>query len=375
MARYMVRPVCGPRALHFLMAEPDFMPDALVISVDAMGGDRAPDMVVEGVDIAAGRHSNVRFLLHGDQVRLAALLEAWPRAKAASDVVHAERAISMDAKPSQALRQGRGTSMWNALVAVEEKRAQAAISAGNTGALMAISMMRLRMVEGVHRPALVGSWPTARGFVAVLDIGANLEADPEQLVEFAVMGEAFHRAVYGGVRPSVGLLNIGEEEQKGHDEVRAAAKLIRESNLDIDFKGFVEGDGISGGAADVIVTDGFTGNIALKSGEGTAKLIGNFLRDALKSGPLAMLGAVLAYGALQKLKAKMDPGSVNGGVFLGLNGLVVKSHGSADGPGYASAINVAVRMAQSHFPEEVTRNLARLNAVVEAPAAAEPHPS
>jgi glycerol-3-phosphate acyltransferase PlsX len=195
------------------------------------------------------------------------------------------------------------------------------------------------------------------------------------LVEFAIMGEAFHRAVHGTERPVVGLLNIGSEDLKGHEEIRAAAKLIRDSNLDMAFKGFVEGDGISGGAADVIVTDGFTGNIALKTGEGTARLVANFLRDALKSGPLAIAGAALAYPALRKLKAKMDPRTVNGGVFLGLNGLVVKSHGGTDGAGFAAAIDVAVRMARSHFPEEVMRNLARLNAAAKAPAAAEPNPS
>jgi glycerol-3-phosphate acyltransferase PlsX len=338
------------------------MPDALVISIDGMGGDHAPESVVDGVEIAANRTPSVRYIIHGDEALLNPLLAARPAARANSRVVHTDLAVKMDAKPSQALRQGRGTSMWNALVEVEEGRAHAAVSAGNTGALMAMSRLRLRMVEGVHRPAIVGSWPTPAGFCVVLDIGANLEADAEQLVEFAIMGEAYHRAVYGADRPRVALLNIGQEEMKGHEEIRAAARLIREAGVDMNFTGFVEGDGISGGAADVIVTDGFTGNIALKTGEGTARLAANFLREALKSGPFAMLGALLAYPALRKLSEKMDPRSVNGGVFLGLNGLVVKSHGGTDGRGFASAIDVAIRMARSHFRDEIAQNLARLTA-------------
>ena len=346
------------------------MPNGLTISIDGMGGDHAPDMVIEGVDIAARRHQGVRFLVHGDEIRLNALLAARPEARAVTTAVHAEKAIAMDAKPSQALRQGRGSSMWNALVDVEEGRADATISAGNTGALMAMAKLRLRTMEGVHRPAIVGSWPTPRGQIVILDIGANLEVDAEQLVEFAIMGEAFHRALYGVARPSVGLLNIGTEDLKGHEEIRGAAKLIRDAGVDIGFIGFVEGDGISGGAADVIVTDGFTGNVALKTGEGTAKLAAHFLTEALKSGPFAIIGALIAYPALKKLKEKMDPRSVNGGVFLGLNGVVVKSHGGTDGRGFAAAIDVAVQMARSHFREEIARNLARLNAAEKALAAA-----
>jgi glycerol-3-phosphate acyltransferase PlsX len=222
-------------------------------------------------------------------------------------------------------------------------------------------------MEGVHRPALIASWPTARGFAAVLDVGANVEADAPQLVEFAIMGEAFHRAVRGSERPKVGLLNVGAEDQKGHEEIRAAARLIRETGVDFDFHGFVEGDDISKGTVDVIVTDGFTGNIALKTAEGTARLVAGFLREALTAGPLAQLGALLAYPALRKLKERMDPRTVNGAVFVGLNGIVVKSHGGTDGEGYAAAIDVAIRMAQSHYREEVAANLARIGAASAAP--------
>lgn len=344
------------------------MADGLVLSIDGMGGDNAPDIVVEGVDIAARKRNGVRFLIHGDEARLKALLDKYPEAKAASEIVPAEKAIGMEIKPSQALRQGKGSSLWNAVAAVETGQAHAVVSAGNTGAYMAIAMFRLRTMEGVHRPALAARWPAANGgYVVILDVGANVEADGEQLVEFAIMGEAFQRAVSGKERPTVGLLNVGSEDQKGHEEIRAAAKLIRESGVDMDFRGFAEGDDISKGTVDVVVTDGFTGNIALKTGEGTARLVGQLLRESLTSGPLAQLGALIAYPALKKLRARMDPGTFNGALFLGLNGLVVKSHGSANGSGYAAAIGVAEKMARSHYREEIARNLERLS---RAPVAA-----
>jgi phosphate acyltransferase len=344
------------------------MADGLVLSIDGMGGDNAPDIVVEGVDIVARKRNGVRFLIHGDEARLKALLDKYPEANAVSEIVPAEKAIGMEIKPSQALRQGKGSSLWNAVAAVETGQAHAVVSAGNTGAFMAIAMFRLRTMEGVHRPALAARWPAANGgYVVILDVGANVEANGEQLVEFAIMGEAFQRAVSGKERPTVGLLNVGSEDQKGHEEIRTAARLIRESGVDMDFRGFAEGDDISKGTVDVVVTDGFTGNIALKTGEGTARLVGQLLRESLTSSLLAKLGALIAYPALKKLRARMDPGTFNGALFLGLNGLVVKSHGSANGSGYAAAIGVAEKMARSHYREEIARNLERLS---RAPVAA-----
>jgi glycerol-3-phosphate acyltransferase PlsX len=346
------------------------MADGLVLSIDGMGGDHAPDIVVEGVDIAASRNGDVRYLIHGDPERLSALLARHPSAKGAAEVVPAEKAIGMELKASQALRQGKGSSLWNAVAAVENGEAHAVVSAGNTGAFMAISMFRLRTMEGVHRPALAARWPAANGgYVVMLDVGANVEADGEQLVEFAIMGEAFQRAVSGKDHPTVALLNVGAEDQKGHEEIRAAAQLIRESGVDMNFTGFVEGDDIAKGTVDVVVTDGFTGNIALKTGEGTARLVGQLLREALTSGPLARLGALIAYPALTKLRTRMDPGTFNGALFLGLNGLVVKSHGGANGRGFAAAIGVAEKMARSHYREEIARNLQRLARAAEAAAA------
>ncbi len=303
--------------------------------------------------------------------KIGALLERHPAAKAASTLVPAEKAIGMEVKASQAMRQGKGSSLWNAVAAVENGEAHAVVSAGNTGAFMAIAMFRLRTMEGVHRPALAARWPAANGgYVVMLDVGANVQADGEQLVEFAIMGEAFQRAVSGKERPSVALLNVGSEDQKGHEEIRAAAKLIREAGVDLNFEGFVEGDDIAKGTVDVVVTDGFTGNIALKTGEGTARLVGQFLREALTSGPLAQLGALIAYPALTKLRKRMDPGTFNGALFLGLNGIVVKSHGSANGPGFAAAIEVAAKMARSHYREEIARKLDQLARAEAAQAAA-----
>ncbi|MGE0595550.1 MAG: phosphate acyltransferase PlsX [Hyphomonadaceae bacterium] len=347
------------------------MAEGLVLSIDGMGGDKAPEIVVEGLDHAIRARPDLRFLVHGDADRLAALMDQHPRAKAASRIVPAEKAIGMEIKPSQALRQGRGSSLWNAVASVEQGEAHAVVSAGNTGAFMAIAMFRLRTMEGVHRPALAARWPSASGgYTVILDVGANVEADGEQLVEFAIMGEAFQRAVSGKANPSVALLNVGAEDQKGHEEIRAAAKLIRETGVDMNFQGFVEGDDIAKGTVDVVVTDGFTGNIALKTGEGTARLVGQLLREALRSGPLAQLGALIAYPALRKLRTRMDPGTFNGALFLGLNGLVVKSHGGANGRGYAAAIEVAALMATSHYREEIARNLERLATAEAAGAAA-----
>lgn len=344
------------------------MAEGLVLSIDGMGGDNAPDIVVEGVEIAAQRSPDVRFLIHGDAASLEALLERHPRAKAVAQVRAAEKSIGMDLKASQALRQGKGSSLWNAIQSVENGEANAVVSAGNTGGLMAISMFRLRMMEGIHRPALATRWPTVKGgYTVMLDVGANVEADAEQLVEFAIMGEAFQRAVSGKDRPTVGLLNVGAEDQKGHEEIRAAARLIRETGVDMNFHGFVEGDDIAKGTVDVVVTDGFTGNIALKTGEGTARLVAQFLKEALTGGVMAKLGALIAYPALKQLRTRMDPGTFNGALFLGLNGLVVKSHGSASASGYAAAIGVAEKLARSHYREEIARNIARL---ADAPQAA-----
>ena len=320
----------------------------LTVSVDAMGGDAGPSIVVAALARSAVRHPTVRFLLHGDEAQLKPLF-ARRRAKLASkvEIRHSPEIVRMEDKPSQVLRRGRNTSMWHAIEAVQKQEAQVAVSVGNTGALMAVSMFQLRTLDGIDRPAIAALWPTRRGQSVVLDVGANVECDAQQLVDFAIMGEAFARAVLGLARPTVGLLNVGAEDMKGHDAVKTAAQILREVELPMEFRGFVEGDDIAEGSVDVVVTDGFTGNIALKTAEGTAKLVAGFLRAALKRSFFGRLGALIASGALGTLRRKLDPRAANGGIFLGLNGIVVKSHGGTDSVGFASALDMAIDMARA----------------------------
>jgi glycerol-3-phosphate acyltransferase PlsX len=350
--------------------------EANIVSVDAMGGDEAPGIVIDGLARFSATNPNVRFLVHGPADAVPALLAKHPVLAATATFEPSEGVVAMHDKPGQAMRR-KGTSMWNTIAAVKEGRAAAAVSAGNTGALMAIANLQLRTMKGLHRPAITASWPSKKGFAVVLDVGANVDSDPEQLVDFAIMGEAFARALHGIAAPRVGLLNVGAEEVKGHDDIREAMRLLRLHGgaLGMNVHGFVEGSDLSAGTTDVIVTDGFTGNIALKTAEGTARLVGGFLKEALTSGPLSMLGAMLASGGLRKLKARMDPSGVNGGVFLGLNGLVVKSHGGADAKGFAAALSVATRLAASDYSADIARSLERLaasRAAVEAANAPAP---
>jgi len=340
-----------------------------------MGGDHGPTVTVAGVEAFLKMHGarRARFILHGDQQALAAQLAKAPLARAASEVRHCDLVIAMDEKPAVALRRGKGSSLWNAIQSVKSGEALAVVSAGNTGALMALSKLILRMsAPGLDRPAIVASWPTIKGgHTAVLDVGANVSSDAKQLVEFAIMGEAFHRAVHHVDKPSIGILNVGSEEMKGHDEVREAAAMLRSGRFDLKYKGFVEGDDLSRGVVDVVVTDGFTGNIALKTAEGVARFISGLMKDALLSSPMSRVGAMLAYGALKAMRSKIDPNAVNGGPLLGLNGLVIKSHGGADARGFNSAIRVAVDLAESDYMAKVAQNMARLDFAEAAQPASE----
>ena len=338
----------------------------VTIALDAMGGDHGPSVVIPGAAIALVRHPDLHFLFVGDTARIEPELKQHPELASKSTVIHSDVAVAMDAKPSQALRQGRyRSSMWLSLEAVKEGSADAAVSAGNTGALMAMAKFCLKTIAGVDRPAIAAIWPTVEAECIVLDVGANVGADARQLVEFTLMGAAMARALFGVERPSVGLLNIGVEEVKGVGEIKKAAATLKEAKLPIHYQGFVEGDDIGQGAVDVVVTDGFTGNIALKTAEGTAKQIGEYLRAAMGRSLLARTGAVLAQGAFRALKEKMDPRQLNGGIFLGLNGIVVKSHGGTDTTGFASAIDLAYDMASSgvvkRLADDVTRLHAKLN--------------
>ncbi len=343
----------------------------VTIALDAMGGDHGPSVVVPGAALALVRHPEMRFILVGDKSAIEPELGPHPALARQSEIIHTDVAVAMDAKPSQALRKGRWrSSMWLALEAVRDGRADAAVSAGNTGALMAMAKFCLKTITGVDRPAIAAIWPTIDAECIVLDVGANVGADSRQLVEFALMGAGMARALFGIERPSIGLLNIGVEEVKGLDEIKLAAATLKEAPLPIDYRGFVEGDDVGRGAVDVVVTDGFTGNIALKTAEGTAKQIGEYLRAAMGRSLLARAGAILAQGAFRALKEKMDPRQLNGGIFLGLNGIVVKSHGGTDATGFASAIDTAYDMASSGVVKRLAEDVARFHAELELDGAA-----
>jgi glycerol-3-phosphate acyltransferase PlsX len=341
--------------------------------VDAMGGDNAPAAIVEGAALSLVRHPKTRFLLHGDHAKLQPLLVTHPNLAKASEIRHCDDAIGMDEKPGQALRRGRNSSMWRAIDSVKAGEAQSVVSAGNTGALMAMAKFQLRAIEGLSRPAIAATWPTIRGQSVVLDVGANIDQDARQLVDFAILGEAFAKAVFGLDKPSVGILNVGSEDMKGHEEVKAAAQMLKDSGLPIRFYGFIEGHDISAGTVDVVVTDGFTGNIALKTAEGTARLIGHYIRGAMQRSLFSRLGYLFSSGAFKILKQKMDPRAVNGGVFLGLNGIVVKSHGGTDALGFATALDIAIDMAANDLTAQIKAVLAKMPRGQETPPP-EPNP-
>lgn len=329
------------------------------IAIDAMGGDAGPAVMIAGAERALRRDPELTFQFFGDEKKIAAELKSHKKLKAASTVHHSAEAIEASEKPSQALRRARGTSMGMAINAVKESRAGAALSAGNTGALMAISKLALRTMPGIDRPALAALLPTLGDRDCVmLDLGANTECDVQNLVQFAVMGAAYARTVLNIPRPRVKLLNIGTEELKGTGEIKEAAALLREASyLPLKFDGFTEGDQLSRGHIDVIVTDGFSGNIALKTAEGTARFVTDLLRRAFKSSLRSKAGFALSKPALNLLKVHLDPNNHNGAVFLGLNGLVVKSHGGANAKGVANAIQVAARMVRNDITRKIEDDL------------------
>ncbi|MGH6916748.1 MAG: phosphate acyltransferase PlsX [Geminicoccaceae bacterium] len=332
----------------------------LAIALDAMGGDHAPQVVVAGADLARERHPELHFLMFGDRERLDGLIRSRSQLAARTTIEHTSEAVEPDAKPSQVLRQGRNTSMRLAIDAVKDGRASAAVSAGNTGALMALAKFALKTLPGIERPAIASLMPTRRSETVFLDLGANSECDADNLVQFAVMGEVFARAVLGIAQPTVGLLNIGTEDGKGNDTLREAAAALRSSPLAIEFRGFVEGTDLASGKVDVVVTDGFTGNVALKAAEGAVGLYSQFLREAFKSSLLSKLGYLLAKPALELLRQRLDPRRYNGAMFLGLNGIVVKSHGGTDALGFANAIGVAADLVGQGTNQWIITELNRL---------------
>lgn len=332
------------------------------IALDAMGGDRAPRMVVNGAKLARERFPQLHFLMFGREGEIKPLLDRAPKLQAVTTLIHTDDVIAGDAKPATALRAGRNSSMRLAINAVKAGEAQGVVSAGNTGALMAMAKVVLKTLPGVDRPAIASLFPTHKGETVMLDLGANVSCDARNLVEFAVMGGAFARTALALPRPTFGLLNVGSEETKGHEALHQAAVLLRETKLNALFHGFVEGDDIAKGTVDVVVTDGFTGNIALKTAEGTAKLIGEFIRRTFRSSALAGIGYLFARPAFHKLRQRLDPRRYNGAMLLGLNGIVVKSHGGTDSLGFANAIGVAVDLIAHDFIERTRADISALSA-------------
>lgn len=336
----------------------------IVISVDVMGGDAGPAVVVAGCDQSARKNERIDFILHGPEDELSPLVAKRKALQGRCDIRNTTEVVTMEDKPSQVVRSGKATSMWSAIETVRNGTAAVAVSCGNTGALMALSMIRLRKLPGVNRPAIAVLYPSSnpQGFNVLLDVGADIRADADDLLRYALMGMSYARNGLDLPRPRVGLLNVGTEEHKGRIELKEAHDLIRDQRdaAGFEFVGFVEGGDISGDICDVIVTDGFTGNVAIKTGEGTANLVGARLREAFKFTPLSRLASLLAYPSLRRLKKKIDPRRVNGGVFLGLNGTVVKSHGSADATGVSSAIKLAAQLADIQFTDKLAARVANL---------------
>ena len=342
------------------------MPQKVRIALDAMGGDVGASVVIPGAAISLKRHPDTEFLLYGDSKQIDEQLASHPALKKASHVIHTDVTVSMHDKPSQALRRGRkNSSMWLAIDAVKKGEADVVVSAGNTGALMAMARFHLHTMPGIDRPAIAGIWPTARGNSVVLDLGASIGGDAHHLVSLAIMGSAMASVLFGNKRHTVGLLNIGVEEVKGGEEIRKASEQLRAMNLpELDYIGFVEGDGIGGGAADVIVSEGFSGNIALKAAEGTARQMADFLRSAMASSWQSKIGYLFARSAFKALRDKLDPNKSNGGVLLGLKGVVVKSHGGINAEGFAYAVDVGYEMVRCDL-------LTKISALVQAQIAQE----
>ena len=324
-----------------------------------MGGDHGPSVAIPGLAKSLERYPDLRFELFGIEDKCTPVLDQYPKLKAASQFHHCEIAVRMDDKPSKALRHGRWrSSMWRSIEAVKNGEADVCVSAGNTGALMAMARFCLRTMANIERPAIAAIWPTVRGESIVLDVGATVGADAQQLIDFSMMGAAMARALFEIDRPTVGLLNIGVEEIKGQEEVKEAGRIIKASDLPgMNYHGFVEGDDLGRGTVDVVVTEGFSGNIALKAAEGTARQIGEYLRAAMSRTWTARLGYMMAKSAFDRLREKMDPNKVNGGVFLGLNGVVIKSHGGTDAEGFAAAVDVAHDMARNDLIAKIEKSL------------------
>ena len=333
---------------------------SLPIALDAMGGDKAPESVIHGARRVLKEYPDARFIFFGRESVIGPLVARSRRLAACSQIIHSDTVIAMDEKPSVALRSGRESSMRHALDAVQQGKACAMVSAGNTGALMATAKFVLKTLPGIHRPAITALVPSRSKHVVLLDMGANIDCTAEYLVQFAMMGDAYARAVLGLTNPKVGLLNVGAEEMKGHDEVKDAHRTLRSGDIPINYHGFVEGNDILEGTTDVVVTDGFTGNIALKTAEGASRLIYETLKTAIENSFTAKIGYLFARPAIRMALKRYDPRKLNGAILLGLNGIAVKSHGGADAKSFANAIMVAIKLVENGVNEKIVDELAHV---------------
>ena len=329
------------------------------LSLDAMGGDNAPEIVINGAAQSKIRYPHLTYTFFGNKDKLLPLIKSQEILNN-SNIIHTNEIISSNDKPSLAIRKGKNSSMGMAIQSVKSGKADGLVSAGNTGALMAMSKLILRPMEGITRPAIVAYFPTIVGESCMLDLGANIECDAKNLVQFAFMGQAFANIVMGIKDPTISLLNIGEEEQKGLDYIKEASKILISLKKQINYKGFIEGDKIAQGYADVIIADGFSGNISLKTAEGTALLVTSYLKKTLSSSLSAKIGYLFAKKAINNFRLQMDPRKYNGAVFLGLNGIAVKSHGGTDSFGFANAIGVAVDMVRYNFISDLRNKINKI---------------
>ena len=342
------------------MSKPSVQSKKITVALDAMGGDHGVLSVIPGAAMALEKHPNIHFLLFGDDKEIKKQLINFSDLEKSSTIHHTDKAISSEAKPSAALRSSKGSSMRLAIEAVKGGKAQAIVSSGNTGALMALAKTVLKTLENIHRPAIASIFPALKGQTIMLDLGANVLVDSENLVQFAVLGAVFAKIHTNNNTPSIGLLNVGSEKNKGPEHVKAADEILSKVDIPGHYKGFVEGNDITNGSVDVVVSDGYAGNIALKTAEGVGNLSGQLFKKTLKSDPLAWIGGALAFFALQRFKKKLDPRLYNGGVFLGLNGLCIKSHGGSDAIAFSTAIGLAIELAESNYITKVADDLDNL---------------
>lgn len=338
------------------------MKQEINIAIDFMGGDDNASFVLHGLRLTYEKYPESRFQLFGDEDLIRSKIKNFPDLQNISDIIHCETFVRMDEKPSLSIKRGRGTSsIWKAIDSVKNGKSDIIISAGNTGALMAMSTLILKTMSEIQRPAIAAIWPTINGETIVLDVGATIGSNTKQLVDFSILGASMAQSIFDLDQPRVSLLNIGEEEMKGLDEIKKAHDILKSGSYFFNYQGFVEGNLIGKGVSDVIVTDGFTGNVALKTAEGTAAQISTYFKDAIDRSLKAKLGYLFAKSAFQTLKDKMNPSRLNGGVFLGLNGIVIKSHGKTDPTGFSSAIDLGIDMHKSSLILKIQKNVNELN--------------